>query len=146
MNSVIIQNDLLSYNQDSLKDGGSSSPLSFSPCFQLDHHIVPTSPTLPFLPRRHSFLFSLFNFLPTLSVLPIFPLSLSFLSSHPPLSAVWPVSAALLCFFSPYKAAFMHYLSIPPSPLLHLNPSHPVFHFQPASRGRGVLIHLQARL
>lgn len=56
-------------------------------------------------------------------------------------------------FFIIRQLLYTLYLTIQPPPpppppqlQLQLHPSHSVFLFQPASRGRGVLIHLQARL
>lgn len=75
---------------------------------------------------------------PNTTFLPLSPL----FSSSLPLLAVWMVSA-LLFSVSPYKDA-LHTPSVSTQTHARLDPSHRVFPFQPASRGKGVPIHLRA--
>lgn len=130
----------------------SSSSLSIFLCFHFYHHCSPishkvSSPQMPVL------LLSLHFNSPPLSLCLSLSCSLvlSLISSAFVSSLDSVGSTHFPFFFIIRQLLYTLYLTIqppppPPPPQLQLHPSHSVFLFQPASRGRGVLIHLQARL
>lgn len=117
--------------------------MSISLCFHVYNHIVLPSPT-SLLFSKHYFCFCL-----PVSILLSLSCSLSLSPFLVPLLAVWTLSAALTSlFFLIRLLSYTLYFAIHPIPShthTSLHPSHHVFHFQPAKRGRGVLIHLRSQ-
>lgn len=125
----------------------SSSSLSIFLCFHFYHHCSPISHKVS-SPQMPVVLLSLHFNSPPLCLPLSRSLVLSLISSAFVSSLDSVGSTHFPFFFIIRQLLYTLYLTIqpPPPPQLQLHPSHSVFLFQPASRGRGVLIHLRARL